>query len=217
MLYSPLNRWSGVTLIVGGILGLAYLVHPLEPNLAAMQSPSWIYAHGLAAVGLLLITPGLTGLYLRMGEGSGILGLLGYFLASIASASVAGLLMWIESILLPVAASNPAFVALTDPANEPYRGSLALPMFLISAILFVVGYVLLGIAMLRTNRFPRFVAYLIIAGGVLFAVPVPPAPVIVNSVGMLLLGVALISAGYTILRDARQTEAGSKLAVGMQP
>jgi hypothetical protein len=216
MSYASLIRWSGVALIVGAVLGLAYLFHPLEPSLSTMQYPSWLYAHALTGLGFLLIVPGLVGLYLFLGDGSGILGLLAYFLASIGSAITAGLLLLIEATLLPVAASNPALATLADPTSPAYNGSLALPLLMGGSLVFLVGYVLLGIAMLRARTFPRFAAYLIIVGGVLFALPVPPAPVIVNIVGTVLLSGGLISVGYTLLSDARQMKAGSELAVGAQ-
>jgi hypothetical protein len=214
---TTLIRWSGAALVIGGILGaLVFLFHPLDPTFSDLLSTRWLLVHGLTGVAFLIIIPGLMGLYAYSSAKSGILGLVGFLMALIASILNAGLFLFIESLLMPVAASNPAFAALVDPNATAFNGSLALPLFLGTCVLTLLGFVLFGIAMLRSSDLPPFVAYLIMAGGVLTAMPVPPLPVILNTIGIFSLGVGLASAGYVLWRQMGQAPASSEIAVGVQ-
>lgn len=211
-----LVRWSGAVLIIGGLLSaIAFLFHPFEPTLSVMSGPRWLLSHSLTGIGFLLIAPGLAGLYLYLEEKNGIFGFVAFVVASIGCALTAGLLLFIESVLLPVAASNPAFSVLADPAGDVYQSTLALPLFLADIVIFALGFVLLGIAVLRSGNLPRFTGYLIIVGGVLAGLDMPPLPKFISITGIFLLGVGLASAGYALWTATHQTTVGSKMAVSV--
>jgi hypothetical protein len=210
-----LIRWSGAALAVAGILAaLSFLFHPLVPELGDMQTPRWLAAHALSGIAFIFMLPGFAGLYAHVAEKSGALGLAGFVLVSIASALMGGLLLFVESVLLPVASTNPAFVSLTDPASEVYRGTLALPLFLGTSLLFAVGFVLLGMTVVRSSSLPKLAGYLLIAGGVFFSLPVPPVPVLFNTTGMVLLGAGLANVGYALWRGNAQKVVGANTALG---
>ncbi len=218
MSFSTLTRWSGAALMVGGALGaLTFLFHPLASNLSAMSSTRWVVVHAVTGVAFLLLLPGLAGLYIRLGDASGVIGFAGFVLASMGSALGIGLLLYIEATVVPVAAAVPAFVELTDPASAAYRGSLALPVFLATVLCFGVGYTLLGIAMWRSATLPRLLGALTVVGGILFALPAPPAPLIVNIAGMLLWGAGLAGTGWQLWRTARPIATVATATAGMQP
>jgi hypothetical protein len=179
-----------------------------------MVTSRWILVHGLTGVAFLFIIPGLIGLYARIAEESGGLGLAGFLLALTGSVLNAGLLLLIESILLPAAASNPAFVELTDPSTAAYAGTFALPLFLASSVIAALGAVIFGSALLRSSDLPRFAVFCTIVGGVLFAAPVPPLPVIINLAGIVLLGIGLATIGYTLWRGTSPLAVRPKVVVG---
>jgi hypothetical protein len=214
---TPLIRWSGAALFLGGLVcALSFLFHPLSDSMNDIVGPRWLIVHNLAGIALLLIVPGLAGLYRYISERSGTLGLTGFVLASIAGALMAGSLIFIESVVLPVAAANPAFAPLADPTSDLYRGTWILPVFLGASLIFALGFVLLGAAILRAGEVPRFSAYLIIVGGFLSALPVPPAPVIVVMIGVFLFGVGLAVVGYVLWQSTSQKSPRSKMVGEVQ-
>jgi hypothetical protein len=215
---SSLIRWSGAGLLVGGLLcAISFLFHPLADDFSAIVGTRWLVVHNLAGVGLMLILPGLAGLYGYLGEKNGSLGLVAFIVASIATGLMGGLLFFIESIILPVAAANPAFASLADPASDLYRGTLVIPVYLGTCLLLAIGYVLLGMAVLRSSDFPRIAGYLIIVGGFLSALPVPPAPVIVVITGVFLLGTGLATVGFVLWRSTSRETVSTKITAGVQP
>jgi hypothetical protein len=65
----------------------------------------------------------------------------------------------------------------------------------------VLGYVLLGLAVLRSTLLPRRAGLALLVSALLFALPVPPALVIVNTVGAVLFGLGYIWLGYVLSAD----------------
>ena len=209
------TRWSAFALMLGGLLSaVVSLFHPFSSDMSAMLGPRWLIVHNLAGVALLLTVPGLAGLYAYLGAKSGTLGLVGFMLASMATTLMAGLLLFIESVYLPIAASNPAFAPLADPASDLYRDTLVIPLFLGTCLIFAVGFVLLGVAIVRDGELPRFAGYLVIVGGFLFALPVPPLPIIVSIFGVLLFGSGLLSVGYAMWRSTSRPRVGATVTLG---
>ena len=63
---SNLIRWSGLALMIAGILGVVGLViHPLSETASDVASSRWVPAHLLAFVSTIPLIFGLIGLYAR--------------------------------------------------------------------------------------------------------------------------------------------------------
>ena len=191
---SKFMRLSGILLLLGGLLvAFSWSFHPLEPDHHAMQSTRWLIVHGLAGIGLVLSVPGLMGLYIQVAEESGVLGLIGFILAVIGTALYAGAILFIEVATLP-------FIAALPIAEELFTATppAFMAVFAATFITFALGFVLLGIATLRGPVLPRWSGLLLLIGAPLFAFPVPPAPVIVNTVGAVLFGLGYVWLGYAL-------------------
>ena len=204
---SDLIRGSGLALILGGVsFGLFMLLHPFD-QLAGphgAQSAAWVPAHSFHFLGALFSLFGLVGLYARQIEQSGRLGLLGFVLAFVGTAMFVGTGM-ITAYLWPVIARYAPDFVEADGAmfSEPLaRGTIeATYAFL------VVGYVVFSVATMRAGVFPRWNAWLLIVGIVLFSVPVAPVgpvPWIVRVVGALVFGAALVALGYALRARAEE-------------
>ena len=192
---SKLMRLSGILLVLAGLLvAISWIFHPLTPDERAMQSTRWLIVHGLGGVGVLLSVPGLVGLYIRLSDESGVLGLVGFILAVIGTALVAGAILFLEVATLPV-------IAALSNAEELFNDAppVFIAIFAITFITFAVGFILLGLVTLRSTLLPRWAGLLLLIGAPLFFFPVPPAPVIVNTIGAVLLGLGYVWLGYSLL------------------
>jgi hypothetical protein len=189
-----LIRWSGLALIVGGS-GVAGFLLALIPiggfSAAPAQSPGlYFLAHGLHTIGAALAALGLVGLYARQSERAGWLGLVGFVLAFVGTTLFTGLGMISEFIMPQIFAQAPTLVAPGGPLAT--NSSLIIPL---TFVIFLLGYVLLGIATMRAGVLPRGSGLLLIVAALLFALPWPwpvsVAGALVYAAGMAWIGVTL--------------------------
>lgn len=194
---SKFMRLSGILLLLAGLLvAFSWSFHPLAPDHQAMQSTRWLIVHGLAGIGVLLTIPGLLGLYVQISDESGILGLIGFILAAIGTGLFAGAILFIEVATLP-------FIATLGNAEELLQSAppTFMAVFAATFITFTLGFILLGLVTLRSTVLPRWAGLLLLIGAPLFVMPVPPAPVIVNTVGAVLFGLGCAWLGYDLWTD----------------
>src|SRR2546427_10978076 len=155
---SNLIRWSGLALMIGGILGVVGLIiHPLSEPASDVASSRWVPAHLLGFVSTIPLIFGLIGLYARQAEETGRLGLLGFALTLIGAISEGMELLWIEVIIFP-------FLVANDPGLfDSLRSSPAyLVPVLLSFLLFLGGFIIFGVAMVRGAVLPRWTVWLVV-------------------------------------------------------
>ncbi len=200
-----LVRWSGLALAVGGIgiatflLTLYPLGDPLSPQvLLTSQS---LAAHIFHIIGALAALLGLVGLYSRIRERTGWLGLFAFVIAMFGTAfSVTGGL--VAAVVFPVIAAR-APTAL-DPQGPLLGPGPAGTAFLLVFVLSMVGYALLGAALIRSQLFPPIAGWLLIAGAILLnlpSAPVTPIPSIIPTAGAVLFGAATVWLGWELWTD----------------
>ena len=207
MLSTKLIRWSGLALLLAGVLiAIPILLHPDETaDPMAVLGSSWLIIHTIFIIGDILSLFGLVGLYTRQAQATGRLGLIGFILALIGSALFVGVLT-IDSYVIPVLAANPATQPLLDEAGPLFGGPLGL-IFMSAGVTFALGTLLTGITLLRGGVLPRWAGLLLLIGGPLLAFS-PPLPHLVGTVGGVLLGASYIWLGYALrfnpVEQARQ-------------
>ncbi|NET35303.1 MAG: hypothetical protein F6K19_25290 [Cyanothece sp. SIO1E1] len=210
VMYSKLIRWSGAASILGGIcIALFWTTHPwgrLDGTEVAL-SPAWLISHNFHFLGACLILLGLVGLYARQMEKAGNLGLIAFMIALVGTAMFVGTGMLSAHLWPFIAIAAPDFVQANGPVF-----SLSPPRYvdlLVTGVLLIVGYVLMGIVTLRVGILPRMAAWLLIAGAVIFNLPPYPifsdlniaglpVPWILIVVGSLVFGAAFIWLGYAL-------------------
>ncbi len=182
---ATLIRWSGASLAIGGIAVAGFVV-ALVPGGGFGATPqdlgaTYLLAHGSHTVGGVLALLGLVGLYVRLRERSATLAFVGFFVAFVGTTFFDALGLMSE-LVVP---------ALSAPLTE---AQLA-PLFAITFLPFLAGYVLLGVAVFRDRAFLRWSGPLLIVSAVLFALPWPwPVPV----AGAIAYAVALASLGSVL-------------------
>ncbi len=184
-------RWGGLAALLAGVLLLVsqLLDVPLPNSLPFELSGGELAIYGFLGIdgylGLLLVVLmqlGLAGLYAPLARFTGILGMVGLFMAFIG--------MWLSvggSFISPMAKQS------SWPVGEPeeFWGPLA-----IFALTFVLGWVLFGVAALKTGVYPRVAVALLIAGALILLLPLPLSNVV--------FAVAVAWMGYVLFTGRNQ-------------
>jgi uncharacterized membrane protein (UPF0136 family) len=124
----------------------------------------WVAEALLHLLGAVLL---LFGLYARQSEAAGHLGLVGFLVAFLGTALVAGV-SWGDVFVVPI---------LADAAPEVLDAGPPLGIILSFGV-FTVGWVLFGLATLRARVYPRVAAVLLMVGAVLAFFPLSLSTVV---------------------------------------
>ena len=217
---SNLIRWSGLALMIGGILGaISLVIHPLSETASDVASSLWVPAHLLGFVSTIPLIFGLIGLYARQAEETGRLVLLGFALTLIGAISEGMEQLWIEVIIYPFLVANSPALFDSLRSSPAYLGSVALGF-----ILFLGGFIVFGAAMVRAAVLPRWTVWLVVMAvvptifilGLVVLVlsgvatasslsgPGSPTILIFNIVGIV-LSLSFVGWGYALWSDKRQS------------
>jgi hypothetical protein len=195
-------RWCGLALVAAAVLMVvATLRHPSRETATTIvaSEPRLVAAHTVYTVAWLLVLLGLPGLYTAQRGGMGRLGLVGFLTAFTGTYLIA--VTGNFGFLAPVLAKQSA--AVLDSINQ-YA-----PVVIINglaAVLFMIGYVLFGVAMIRTVALPRWSGVLVAVGapahllgfGIAQLVTTAAWPIAI--LGSVSLGAGLAWAGYRLWR-----------------
>ena len=183
--------WGGLAAFVAGLLVvlsdlLRIYIELIDPGAFLGMNISIMGGFGVdGALGVLLAAMmqlGLVGLYASRAKALGVLGAIGLFLATIGvqlSMGSSFVFAFIRAIVWPWETG--------EYFEEPF-GSVA-----VLALSFALGCVLLGVAMLRGNSYPRVAVSLFIAGALVLIFPLPLDDVI--------FGGTMAWLGYILLRE----------------
>ncbi|HEX9941227.1 MAG TPA: hypothetical protein VGG03_04365 [Thermoanaerobaculia bacterium] len=189
-----LFRWSGLANIVAGVLtALFWFVHPGLDDPRNALLGRWMYVNTGFITLIVLLLWGLTGLYLRQVERSGLLGFLGYVLGFIGLALFVGLGTF-DAYVVPVLTADAS--SLLGDTGALMQGALG-KYAPITGLTFALGYVLFGIATFRAGVFPRWAAVLLALSAPILGMS-PLMPAAVRLVGCIIYGVANIALGYSL-------------------
>ena len=172
-----LIRLGGVAAMSSALLALlSFVLYLLIVGGAriseAATSTAFFLPSGAQLLAMALLLIGLVALFGRQAEAFGVLGLTGFVLALLGTTLAAGA-AWSQVFVVPRLAEVAPTVA------DQGTGSV-LAGFLLSFLLFGVGWVVFGVATLRTRLFPRWAVILLIVGAVISIVPLPSRALIVE-------------------------------------
>lgn len=213
---AKLSRAAAFCAVLSGLLYIAIqFIHP-EETLEAVSTDSWVVVALLTVAMAVLGLVGVTGIYLRQTEETGILGLLGYlslglfFLLPIAFS-------FAEALILPLIASDaPGFIEnfnglFNGEGTDGTLGALE-SISLVAGVLYLAGGVLFGLAVFRARILWSWAALLLVAGAVI----APLTALVPHEVGRFAavpVGLALIGLGLSLWSDRK--EAVSRESLGM--
>jgi hypothetical protein len=219
MFSEKIIRWSGLALAAGGILAaLFWILHPEESVL--LTDPAGYQAeHVLDFVGLMLFIPGLVGLYACLVNRTGWLGFIGFLLTLIAMLVLMGISV-VDMLIWPSIAQIQPEMILT-PEGEflqtsgPFAATISLivPFSMIGAL----GFILLGIAIWRSDVLPRWAGLLLAIAGPLYCIGpgfVPHEMLLLNLLVYGPLALASLWLGWSILNQPGRQEQSMPVQVG---
>ena len=160
-------RWGGLAALAAGVLLFIAELLRLYAGFDPTAFVNFFVVDGwLGALLAVIMLLGLVGIYVPEARALGPMGLVGFCLA-------------IAGVQLAMGAS---FVfAFIRPDVLPWKGEEYIedgPQGLVFALSFVLGWVLLGIAILRARVYPRLAGALLLAGALIIVLPLPLSGVI---------------------------------------
>jgi hypothetical protein len=188
---SNLVRWGGLATLASALLAILsfvlYLVVVGGSRISeAATSTAFFLPSGAQLLAMVLLLVGLVALFARQAEVFGALGLAGFLLALIGTTMAAGAL-WSQVFVVP-------HLAQAAPEVADRGAGSVLAGYLLSFLLFGVGWLVFGVAMLRTRAFPRWAVILLIVGAVISILPLPSRALILE-IAAGCLGFALLTEG----------------------
>ena len=190
---SDLIRMSGLGLILAGVLIAFFpILHP-NHDAAGYASLIWVPVHLMPAGMAVLALFGLVGLFARQDQRNGRFGVVAFVAAMLGTA----LLLTgtdVEAFIIP-------FVGLNAPQvmeGPPPIGQLI--AWATAGLVFAVGYMLQGIAVIRAGVLPRGAGALVAVGGAGLGIGAATTGMLppVLLLGALLFGMALAWVGYSL-------------------
>jgi hypothetical protein len=184
------TRWGGLAAIASALLAVVsfvlYTAIVGDARLSdAATSGVFFLPSGAQLLAMMLLLVGLVALFARQAGMFGFLGVTSFLLALLGTTLAAGAL-WSQVFVVPR-------LAQSAPQIVDRAGGSVLAGFLLSFLLLGVGWILFGVATLRTRVFPRWAVILLIVGAVISILPVPSRA--------LILEVAAASLGFTLLTE----------------
>jgi hypothetical protein len=175
------------------------VIHPAGEGIELYDIPTWVPAHLLGLVSVMLMQVGLVALYAGQVEESGRLGLIGFVLSLIGTAFAAAI-QYSQSAILPLVATEAPSIFVEARTPPPY----GIPLFVLGLGL---GLALFGIATARAGVYPRWSGLLLSLGVTLFMIGEVSReagllggilPYAIGAPGQLLMAAGLVWMGYAL-------------------
>jgi hypothetical protein len=177
VLLSNLFRWGGlaamlaaVLLVIADLMGLTFRYY--DPS-EALTTGFYALQSVLTLLVSVLLLFALVGLHARHSEAAGVLGLVGFLAAFLGTALAVGA-NWSNAFFAPT-------VAIEAPglfeAGLTGMGRLG-AAYVASYSLYVLGWLLFGLAALGARVYPRVAAVVLMIGALLILVPLPGTAVV---------------------------------------
>ncbi len=203
MTSKKLIRWSGLIAIINGVLLLGFGILPdiflpmKEPLLNWVVDSQWFILN-LCAFILTVLTPlSILGLYAKQVERIGKVGLIGFLLVYLGGMLYVGV-QFDEAFTWPVLAKYaPQLIDIKGPMFADPAFSIA---YMLMAVLFIPGLIMLCIATVRAKVLPKWGAILLAVGGP-FAYGGVMVPQMFRSSGAVLGAIGFIWLGSALFKE----------------
>jgi hypothetical protein len=192
---SPLSTHAGpIAVSAGGLFAVAhvglFVVYDHGALVAMMTDPMYLAFSAAYAISFALLLIALVALYWRQAGEAGVFGAIAFCTAVTGTVALAGD-MWFEAFAVPWVAGVAPVVMEADRS-----GSLMMAAWLVSVLLFSLGWALFGLASLRARILPRVLSIAVAVGGLIaFQAATPPWGVA--------LGLAVAAVGVWAIRHDR--------------
>jgi hypothetical protein len=195
-----LNVIAGIVLFVYWYAFALFLPYrELSITLSILvKNRNWSWINSLGVFGALTGLLGQAGIYVIQIPHTNWYASIGYYIATAGTTLLIGTMLW-ETVLWPILVKHEA--SLLDFQGPIYSSKTFLPFFIVSGLIYSVGYILVGIGIVQAEVLPWI-------GGILLAVGAPTFglgamfgkyQVYPRSVGVTLMSAGLIWLGLAML------------------
>lgn len=202
-----LGQAAGIATAVAGLIFILVQINHPAMEVASATTTEWVVRSTAKAAMSALALAGITGMYLRQFRQVGVLGLAGYLLFSVGYFVMFGVEFLAAFVLPTVAHTAPGYVndVIVSSAGGTPAGDIGLmqAVFVATAIGYVGGGLLFGIALFRAGVLARWAAALLAIGN-LSTLALSVLPESFNRPLAVPTGVALIGLGSSLWRDQRR-------------
>jgi hypothetical protein len=199
-----LTKAASAAAAVAGTIYVAVQINHPPLVVASTETTEWVVRSGAKVVFTALALVGITGMYLRQYRRAGVLGLIGYLLFAAGFLTLFSVEVISAAVLPHLAQSEPGYVndVLATAAGSTPAGDIGGVQTLlnVSALGYLGGGLLFGIALFRTGVLARWAAALLAVGTVGTAA-LAVLPESFNRPIAVPVGIALIGLGVSLWRD----------------
>ena len=198
---TALTRAAGLSAVAGGLLFLGVQIGHPHLDVEFATTTEFTVRQSVKIGFTVLSLVGITGVYLRQVRQVGVLGLVGYLLLSAGYLGIMSTAFVAAYVLPSIAGTDPAYVAdvLAAASNGRASGDIGLLQTALDAqgVGYLLGSLLLGIALYRARVVARWAAALLAVSGVL-SVALAVMPDAFYRLLAVPHAVALIALGYSL-------------------
>ena len=212
---TTLTRAAAVAAVVGGLLYIGVQINHPHLDVTFIATTEWKVRQTMKVLFATLSLAGITGMYLRQANRTGVLGLIGYVVLALGFVFMVSIEVAAAVVLPAIAHSSPGYVtdvlAVAVPGGHA-AGDIGLmgPLINLVGVAYLAGGLLFGIALFRANILARWAAALLALGAVA-TLAIPLLPQVNFRLFAIPTGVAMVGLGYSLWRDQR-TPAARPLA-----
>lgn len=203
---SKFIHFTGTANIAAGILLLAFwylyaLLLPYQKLTTTLsilvKDSNWVFVNLLGVLGSIAGLVGLIGIYLHAADDIGSTGMIGFLTAFIGTALLTVPLVW-DTILWPILTNHDA--SLLDFSGPLYTSKTFVPFFILAGLVYSIGYIILGIVLVKSGIYPPWSSIFIALGAPLFGLGAMfgKLQVYPRSIGITLMCIGLIWIGNLI-------------------
>lgn len=168
---ATLIRSAAVAAVAAGVIFIGIQINHPHSDVTTVTTTEWAVRNSLKMVMAALALAGITGMYLRQVKQIGVLGLVGYLVFCAGYLTILAVTFVSAYVLPAIAATNPGYVndVLAAATNGMASGDIGLMQgaLNVSAITFLGGGLIFGIAMYRARVLARWAATLLAVASVL--------------------------------------------------
>lgn len=203
---TKLTRAAGLSAVGAGLLFIAVQINHPHLDAAFVTTTEYAVRQTMKVFMTVLALVGITGMYLRQVERTGVLGLLGYVLFGAGYL----LMMCLEviglAVLPSIAQSAPDYIndVLAVATGGTATGDIGLvaTLSLTSGVGYMLGGLVFGIALFRAGILARW-ACALLAVSTVAVLAIPLLPQVNQRLFAIPNAVALIGLGYSLWREQR--------------
>ncbi|MBL0884907.1 hypothetical protein [Myceligenerans indicum] len=207
-----LTKAAAVATATAGAIFVAVQINHPPMTAETTETLDWAMRSTAKALMGALAVFGLTGMYLRQHREAGVLGLVGYVTFAVGYLMIMATEVIALTVLPVLAGTNPAYVdavLVTAAGGTPATDiGLLEPYLALSGMLYLLGGLILAIALVRTGVLWRW-ASVLLGLGVLGTGALAVLPESFNRPMAVPIGLALIALGVSLWRSPAERAAGS--------